>query len=140
MTMHTRLLSLLALMLFAFPATTALAQQATAPEAEPEVLAVRMYADWCGNCKILDAQLAPLLGELEARPIRFLKFDMTNDETKASTAAAAEELGLGELYAKYAGRTGLLVLVDARTHEELQVLTRSETTETLRAAITARLK
>ncbi|MEM7628674.1 MAG: thioredoxin domain-containing protein [Planctomycetota bacterium] len=79
---------------------------------EPKVLAVAMHADWCGTCQTLGPRLMEAAGPLEARGVQVVKADHTS-RTDPQAESTLTDIGLGDLYAKNGGKTGVVYLVDA---------------------------
>ena len=90
-------------------------------EAKPEIIAVSMHADWCGSCKQLEPRVASAREELGGRKVQWVTADVT-DRTNPIGKRTLEKLGLGEVFAQYGNRTGIVVLVDAETREVLKVI------------------
>ena len=109
---------------------------AKAAEAQDtKVIGLLFYADWCGSCKVLDPKLDAVKPDFAHQPVLFTRVDMTDDAAKAYAARYANYLGLGEIYAENQGRTGFMLLVDARGKKVLGSLTRNESEGDIRAAI-----
>jgi thiol-disulfide isomerase/thioredoxin len=106
---RTTLVTLLMLAL-AIPASFA----APPPDARPYVLVV--YADWCPSCQQLKPALARLNEEYRDK-IRFVRFDITTEETAAKSKAKAEKLGLSGYYEKNHERTSVVIILDSSRHE-----------------------
>lgn len=104
---------------------------------DAHVYAVRFYADWCGNCKALDANLnqARSMTDLESGHTLFVVLNLTNDTTKHQAKMLADQLGIGDIYRANNGKTGQLVLINAATKQPLQTLSKSNTPEEITAAI-----
>ncbi len=49
------------------------------------------------------------------KPVQFVTFDFTSDETKAAAEAEAKKLGVDAVYAENAPQTGFALLYDATT-------------------------
>lgn len=134
---------LLALLIGIF-GTSALAQgqeQSTdenAPQ-EPEIIGVFMHADWCGGCKKLKPKLNAVKPQFKSEPVLFTGFDKTDEFTKEQSRMLAEQMGLTELYEKHKGRTAYVVLVDADTKEEVDILKFRESKQQLKNAIASAL-
>lgn len=60
--------------------------------------------------------------KLSGRPIAFVTFDFTSDETTAASKRKAEEYGVAELYAEHAPNTGFVLLYDTETKQVVQKL------------------
>lgn len=84
----------------------------------PTTTIVALHADWCSGCKVLGAKMSNIMNALdEDTKAKFtkVKFDFTNDTTKAATKAMAEEKGLIALYPKGKPSTGVLKIIDNET-------------------------
>ena len=101
-----------------------------------KVTGLLFYADWCGSCKVLDPKLDAVTPEFSHQPILFTRVDLTNDETTAHATRYANYLGLGNIYAEYEGRTGFMLLVDAKSKDILGRLTRNESKDDIRTMLT----
>jgi thiol-disulfide isomerase/thioredoxin len=110
------------------------AQEDNGPQ-EPEVIGVFMHADWCGGCQKLKPKLNAVKPQFKDRPVLFTGFDKTDDFTKEQSRMLAEQMGLTQLYKDHKGRTAYVVLVDADTKEELDILKYKESEEQLKNSI-----
>ena len=88
----------------------------------PKVIAVEFYADWCNTCKELMPRMAEIRKSYQTKYVMVVRFDMTDDYTKAQASFMASFSGLGEVYKKGGGKTGFIALVDAKTKEILGVI------------------
>lgn len=120
-------------LLFAAQVVTA---QETKAEAKPEIrteapkiLAVEFYADWCAACKELMPRMADIRKSYQGKHIMTVRFDMTDDSTKAQASFMASYSGLEEAYKKGGGKTGFIALVDAKTKKVLGLITKTKTVE-----------
>ncbi|MEM1115655.1 MAG: thioredoxin domain-containing protein [Bacteroidota bacterium] len=130
------LLAPLALALFAaFPASGSDAP----PADDAEVYAVVFYADWCGNCRILDPKVMEVWPSFADEPIQMVKLDFTDAETTEAAEALAAEHGLSDVLAADAGKTGFIVLVDAESGEEVDRIGARDSVSEIRAKLTAAL-
>ena len=104
-------LSFLALVALAVPAL------AETP-AEPNALVVKIHADWCSTCKVLE----PTWTELESDPrARFVILDVTDDATKSQARATAEDLGIASFFDAYQGKTGTIAILASDSGEVVAV-------------------
>ncbi|MDZ7716375.1 MAG: hypothetical protein U5J95_09210 [Balneolaceae bacterium] len=101
----------------------------------PKIIAVFNHADWCKGCQIMKPKLKAIKPQFKDRKVLFTGFEKTNKFTKYQSAMLAEQLGLSKLYQKYKGKTAFVVLIDAKTKEELGILTFKESKEELKKAI-----
>jgi len=84
----------------------------------PATTAVQFHADWCGGCKILGPKMEEVMNGLDAETkekFAFVKFDFTDDESKAATKALADEKGISDLYPSGKPPTGAIKLIDNAT-------------------------
>jgi len=90
-------------------------------EVKPEVIAVQMYADWDSGSKRLSQRISSARDNLDGRKVQWVKADIT-DRTNPVGKRTLEKMGLGEIFARYGGKPGIIVLVDADTNEVLKVV------------------
>lgn len=109
-------------------------------EDDPAVIAMYMYADWCGACQAIKPKMAEAKPEFEGQPVLFIKMDMTNDFTAHQSKLLAARLGLSEIFQKNEGMTGFVLLLDANTNEVLDKITTDDDTEGIITKITNALK
>lgn len=91
---------------------------------ETQLYAVSFFADWCPVCKAIGPSVMQLQADLKGKPVEFVKFDFTNDETKAKTRQLAKDLGLEKILEENNG-TGFVILVNPKTGKEEGRLNRS---------------
>ena len=103
--------------------------------AEPDRIAILMYADWCGSCKILDPKLKAVQPEFERGNILFVRFDLTDDATKHQSRLLAQALGVGELYEKNGGKTGYLAIVDRASGQSIERISKDHSEAEIRASL-----
>jgi hypothetical protein len=77
-----------------------------------ELIALWMYADWCGMCKVLDPKVNQVKEGFKGRGTFFAVFDQADEFAKEQSALHAKLLGLEHLQKEFEGRTGLLILID----------------------------
>lgn len=106
---------------------------------EIRVIGVKMDAEWCGKCKVLNPKLNNVLPEFKDEEILFLKFNMTDDFTIQQSALLAERLNLSQLFEEHKGSTGYMVLLNADTGEVLHTLRSDQSEEELIADISETL-
>lgn len=96
------------------------------------------YADWCGSCKILEPRLEAAMSQLADKDaVKIVKFDLTDDTTKAKSAAMAGENGLTDMYNEKAPKTGFAVLVQGDAATEPVTLTKSDSIAEIKAKLEA---
>lgn len=103
---------------------------------DPAVIAMYMYADWCGACQAIKPKMEEAKPEFEGQPVLFVKMNMTNDFTAHQSKLLAARLGLSEIFEKNEGMTGFVLLLDANTNEVIDKITTDDDTEGIIAKIT----
>jgi len=111
------------------------AVQAETGEDEIELIALRMYADWCGYCKTLDAKLDEIKPEFKDTGVWFTYFDFTDEFTTSQTELQAKRVNMSGLFESYKGKTGVLLLVNPATGAILQEINSEMSQADLKAAI-----
>jgi thiol-disulfide isomerase/thioredoxin len=94
---------------------------AGAPPTENKPLVLVVYADWCPLCQKLKPALA-LINEKYSGRIRFVRLDVTSEETTAKSKQRAQSLGLEQFFDKYHDTTSLVIIQDASGHEVFRAL------------------
>jgi thiol-disulfide isomerase/thioredoxin len=130
------ILVLLAMTLFSSTVFAQSPNTETKTEANPEVkiespkiIAVELYADWCAACKELMPKMAEIKKTYQNKQILVVRFDMTDEATKAQAGFMASYSGLAEVYKKGGGKTGLVALVNPKTKEIYGVITIKKTAD-----------
>jgi len=72
--------------------------------------------------------------------VKFVTFDFTSDETTAASAAKAEALGMAELYAANAPKTGFALVVNAESKEVIGTFSAKNAAPEWNAAIDGALE
>lgn len=116
---------------------------AKAPAMDAKVKAVRVYADWCGNCKVLDAKLQKVRAGHALSAVDFVVLDYTSknaDTFYAQAASAGVEAPLKAMFGDKL-KTGTLVLIDADDNTVIskvtQAMSEAEILKAINAAVTA---
>ncbi|MGC0772673.1 MAG: thioredoxin domain-containing protein [Candidatus Acidiferrum sp.] len=86
------------------------------PRMDKRPLVLVVYADWCPSCQHLKPVLA-LINEKYHDKIRFVRFDITSEETLAKSQQRVEKLGLAKFFEKNHDQTSLVVILDAAHRE-----------------------
>lgn len=89
---------------------------------EISIIGVKMDADWCGKCKVMNPKMDNVMPEFIGEDILFVKFNMTNDFTIQQAGKLAARMNLSSLFEEHKGSTGYMVLVNAETGEVLHTL------------------
>ena len=95
----------------------------TSSEQEISVIAMYMYADWCGACQAIKPKMEAAKQEFTDKPVLFVKMDMTNDFSAHQSKLLASRLDLLEIFNQNEGKTGFVLLVDANTSEIIGKIT-----------------
>ncbi len=98
---------------------------------EISIIGVKMDAEWCGKCKVMNPKLDNIMPEFKDEDILFVKFNMTNDFTTQQAGKLAERMNLPSLFEENRGSTGYMVLVNAETGEVLHTLQSDQSEEDL---------
>lgn len=103
--------------------------------AAADKIAILMYADWCGSCKVLDPKIKAVQPEFERGNILFVRFDLTNEATRHQSDLLAQALGVEELYRRNAGKTGYLTIVDRTSGQSIERITKDQSEADIRASL-----
>ena len=115
--------------------------QAENPAQESGIYAVAFHADWCGSCKILGPNITKARGkaDLDNQNVLFVKLDLTNAATRHQSSLMASALGIDDFYKNNAGKTGFVLLIDAKTGETLAKLNKDMDATQIVATIKGKL-
>jgi thiol-disulfide isomerase/thioredoxin len=91
-------------------------QKAAAIPLEKRPFVLVVYADWCPYCQDLKPVLALLNDKYRGR-IRFVRYDITSDETSAKSKEMAAKLGLTKFFDGNEEKTSLVMILDSSRHE-----------------------
>ena len=122
-----------ALALFVLVGATATAEDA--PEkssARPYV--VMIHADWCGSCKALAPVWKRIQTDLGDRATA-VRLDVSDRPAYTESAAAAEDLGIGEFFHEYRSKTGTIAVLECDTRKPIAIMNGERDFEKYRAAI-----
>jgi thiol-disulfide isomerase/thioredoxin len=86
------------------------------PVADKRPYVLVVYADWCPSCQQLKPTLA-FLNEKYRDRIRFLRFDITTEQSAARSKELASKMGLADFYDKNHERTSVVIILDSSRHE-----------------------
>ena len=105
----------------------ALASPATAQLHDGDLYAVYFRADFCGNCRVLDPELAAARAASRDLPVRHLTLDLDAPaEDYDAVMFAMLDRGLADLYNAYLGLTGVVFLIAPDTGLPVDCLTRQD--------------
>ncbi len=108
-------------------------------ENEPDLIALRIYAEWCGKCKALDPKVNEIKEEFKGRRVLFAVFDQTDEFAMEQSVLHASLLGLDHVQKEFAGKTGLLLLIDPVSGDIKEQITHQISVDELRTKLTAYL-
>lgn len=112
-------------------ASDSLAEIAGNETDEISVIGVKMDAEWCGKCKVMNPKMDNVMPEFKDEDILFVKFNMTDDFTIQQSGKLAERMNLSSLFEENKGSTGYMVLVNAITGDVLHTLQSDQSEEEL---------
>lgn len=107
---------------------------------QPRLLAVLFYADWCKSCKVLEPKLDEVKRGFQNDSVLFTRFDLTDEFTKDQSEHYAALVGLENFYRENDGKTGFLLLIDAKSKQLLGKITKEKTPEEIKSMLTNALK
>jgi thiol-disulfide isomerase/thioredoxin len=111
-------IAILIFIMIGIPMYNSLAQSSI----QPTIIAVKMDADWCGKCRVMNPKLEKIKPKFKDSTILFITFNMTDEFSTQQSELLATRLNLTDLFNMYRGRTGFIVLLDAESGEELMIL------------------
>ena len=82
---------------------------------EATTTAVAFHADWCGGCKILGPKMEEVFNNLDDETkakVKMVKFNFTDDATKAASKELAAQHGISDIYPEGKPSTGIVKLLD----------------------------
>ncbi|MCI5043352.1 MAG: thioredoxin domain-containing protein [Aquisalinus sp.] len=112
---------------------------ASTTQEDARVIAVLMYADWCGSCKVLDPKIQSVRNMGAVEGIDFTRLDYTARDA-VTLFEQADAAGIGEtIRSRFSEeiKTGLLLLIDAGSGEIVGEVNKSMTEVDIIAAMTA---
>ena len=87
--------------------------------AETAFYVVKMHAEWCGVCKIMEPKMPAVKAAFKNTSVKFLHFDFTNETTTARAKAEAKTRNISTALTEHRGRTGFLAIINAQTGENI---------------------
>jgi len=117
--------------------TPAPARQSAAAEA-PKIIAINFYADWCPGCKALKPKLEEAMRDAASQPCLTVKLDQTDKESRQAEYMLAA-LSLGDLWKEHAGKTGYVLLVNAKTHKVVSTINYKQEVKEIKSTLMSAL-
>ncbi len=106
--------------------------------AQPNLVAVGVFADWCSRCPTIAPVFAELADKYGNQPVLFVSLDITDDKKQRQARYLARSLGIEWLYDRSL-ESGMIKLVDRQRREVLATLTDSQQAPQLASALTEAL-
>jgi thiol-disulfide isomerase/thioredoxin len=100
---------------------------------------VKLHAQWCPKCMVTKGIWADIEKEYSGR-VHLVVMDFTSDASTEASRKEAQRLGLDRFFDEFAGATGIVVVLHARTKEVAAELEFSRDLLEYRAAIDAALR
>jgi len=91
-----------------------------------QLIAVKFHADYCKSCKAIAPTIEAVKKNFSAKNVQFVTLDFTTDDSKAAAAKLAKAHGLTAIMDKHGPKTGFVLLVNAKSHEVLERLTKKQ--------------
>ena len=88
----------------------------------PAIIAVKLHADWCGSCQKMGPAMTHLANKLDTQPILFVTLDRTTRSSRQQSDFMAVALGIDRALDQFEGKTGAIVVLDARTKRVVETL------------------
>ena len=114
-------LAALAALCLAGAAAQAGVSQISAADDASRPFVVKIHADWCMTCLMLDVTWAEL-GKRLGLHARLVVLDVTNPETRKVARAEAERLGMLPFFERYRSRTGAVGVLHGVSRQTVTVL------------------
>lgn len=126
-------------LLLAFAATGMSAGQQTRAAADegPKIIAIKFHADWCGYCKAMGPVFEELQAKYDRLPVLYVTFEQTREFGRRQSRYLADAMGLNDTWAENGGKTGFVLLIDARSKRIVNRLSHKQTLKQMGAALQA---
>jgi len=110
---------------------------AQAKPRSPQVIAAVFHADWCGKCKQMEpSAMKTMASYARNKDVKFVKFDLTSDSTKAQSAKLAARNGITPVWNSYQ-KTGMVLLVDGKTRRVVDTIVSTDSHKDMKRKIEA---
>ena len=113
----------------------AVAQSKGKMDRGPQLIAVKFHADWCGWCKAMGPIFTEMHQKYEAEPVLYVQLDQTTQARARQARYLASALGLEKVWKEYGGKTGFILLIDAKTKAVVAKLTKDQNLKQMGAAL-----
>ncbi len=105
----------------------------------PQLVLVKVHADWCPHCRKLNEPWDRVQANLLEKSVLFVKLDKTDKAKTRQAEYLTAELGLGAHWDHLGKKTGLIVLFDAETGRVVREFTASSSASEIERVIAAEL-
>lgn len=110
---------------------------AQAKPRSPQVIAAVFHADWCGKCKQMGpSAMKTMASYARDKDVKFVKFDLTDDSTKAQSAKLAARNGIAPVWNSNQ-KTGMVLLVDGKTRKVVDTIVSTDSQKDMKRKIEA---
>jgi len=104
-------------------------------EMGPRLIAVKFHADWCGFCKAMGPVFSELQQKHEELPVLYVELDQTTKSRKRQAAFLAKVMGMDQVWKEHGGKTGFILLIDAKTKRVVEKLTKDQNLKQMGASL-----
>ncbi len=120
-------------LLLVFPLGSCKGQKST------QVISIGYHSDNCQECNTLKAKMKVMNRKFLFKPIVFIKYDKTNDKTKASAEEELAEWGMLEI-AQHDDGLKYVILYDSKSKKMLQTINYNDDVDLIKSKISQALK
>ncbi len=104
---------------------------------QPKVVGLYFHASWCAACAMLDPEMQAASEELKKSPFLLVTLDVSNKLTQYKAGMTASAMGFADIYANTGVKTGFVILIDTKTGEEVDRITKNDDATTIANKIKA---
>lgn len=104
-----------------------------------DIIAVQFYAEWCKPSQVVTRRVEALQEASADKSVLFLRLDLTDDTRREQAQLLMASLGIEHIWDTQRGRTGELLLVDARAMRRITTLNQDNDAEQMFVALTKAL-
>jgi len=126
--------------IFSLLASTGSAQNQQKPAEAPKIIAIKFHADWCGFCKAMGSTFEELQAKFDTLPVLYLVLDHTREYNRKQSAYLAYALDLADVWAEFGGKTGFILLINAKTKQVVTKLTHQQSLKEMGALLVEAVK
>ena len=100
---------------------------------------MQFYAEWCKPSQVVTKRVEALQAASTDKSVLFLRLDLTDDPRREQAQLLMASLGIEHIWDTQRGRTGELLLVDARAMQPIATLNQDNDAEQMIVALTQAL-